>query len=133
MKSKGRSPLDFNGSSQKSLTVKIFAVGHRKIVDFPALAKNDKQLSFLQKSGAYFSPLKVFAIRSTFWGPRDCRNSTFIKRGDSPRHLLRKCHPPFATQIGGHIHRRLNFTERLQDLVLVNLSGAKPHALISAF
>ena len=56
--------------------IKIFAVGHRKIIDFPALAKNDKQLSFLQKSGAYFSPLKVFAIRSTFWGPRDCRNST---------------------------------------------------------
>ena len=32
--------------------------------------------AFLQKSDAYFSPLKVFAIRSTFWGPRDCRNST---------------------------------------------------------
>ena len=63
-------------SSQKSLVIKIFAVGHRKIVDFPALAKNDKLLSFLQKSDAYFSPLKVFAIRSTFWGPRDCRNST---------------------------------------------------------
>jgi len=33
--------------------IKIFAVGHRKIIDFPALAKNDKQLSFLQKSGAF--------------------------------------------------------------------------------
>ena len=64
------------GSSQKSLVIKIFAVGHLKIVDFPALTKNDKLLSFLQKSDAYFSPLKVFAIRSTFWGPRDCRNST---------------------------------------------------------
>ncbi len=40
-------------SSQKSSMVKIFAVGHRKIVDFPALAKNDKQLSFLQKSDAF--------------------------------------------------------------------------------
>ncbi|MBQ7257935.1 MAG: hypothetical protein IJS60_09640, partial [Abditibacteriota bacterium] len=40
-------------SSQKSLVIKIFAVGHRKIIDFPALAKNDKQLSFLQKSGAF--------------------------------------------------------------------------------
>ena len=40
-------------SSQKSLVIKIFAVGHQKIVDFPALAKNDKQLSFLQKSGAF--------------------------------------------------------------------------------
>ena len=41
------------GSSQKSLVIKIFAVGHLKIVDFPALAKNDKQLSFLQKSDAF--------------------------------------------------------------------------------
>ena len=41
-------------SSQKSLVIKIFAVGHRKIVDFPALAKNDKQLSFLQKSDAFW-------------------------------------------------------------------------------
>jgi len=40
-------------SSQKSLMVKIFAVGHRKIVDFPALAKNDKLLSFLQKNDAF--------------------------------------------------------------------------------
>ncbi len=40
-------------SSQKSLVIKIFAVGHRKIVDFSALAKNDKQLSFLQKSDAF--------------------------------------------------------------------------------
>ena len=40
-------------SSQKSLVIKIFAVGHRKIIDFPALAKNDKQLSFLQKSNAF--------------------------------------------------------------------------------
>ncbi len=40
-------------SSQKSLVIKIFAVGHRKIIDFPALAKNDKLLSFLQKSGAF--------------------------------------------------------------------------------
>jgi len=41
------------GSSQKSLVIKIFAVGHLKIVDFPALAKNDKLLSFLQKSDAF--------------------------------------------------------------------------------
>ena len=40
-------------SSQNSLMVKIFAVGHRKIVDFPALAKNDKLLSFLQKNDAF--------------------------------------------------------------------------------
>ncbi len=40
-------------SSQKSLVIKIFAVGHRKIVDFPALAKNAKLLSFLQKSLAF--------------------------------------------------------------------------------
>jgi len=40
-------------SSQKSLVIKIFAVGHRKIIDFPALAKNDKLLSFLQKSDAF--------------------------------------------------------------------------------
>ncbi|MBQ7256299.1 MAG: hypothetical protein IJS60_01225, partial [Abditibacteriota bacterium] len=46
-------PLGFNGSSQKSLMVKIFVVGHRKIVDFPALAKNDKQWAFLQKSDAF--------------------------------------------------------------------------------
>jgi len=44
---------EFQGSSQKSLVIKIFAVGHRKIIDFPALAKNDKQLSFLQRSGAF--------------------------------------------------------------------------------
>ena len=36
-------------SSQKSLVIKIFAVGHRKIVDFPALVKNDKQLPKSQK------------------------------------------------------------------------------------
>ena len=41
--------------------------------------------AFLQKSGAYFSPLKVFAIRSTFWGPRDCRNSTFSKFQGFPK------------------------------------------------
>ena len=37
------------GSSQKSLVIKIFAVGHLKIVDFQALAKNDKQLPKSQK------------------------------------------------------------------------------------
>ena len=37
------------GSSQKSLVIKIFAVGHLKIVDFPALAKNDKLLPKSQK------------------------------------------------------------------------------------
>ncbi|MBQ7256120.1 MAG: hypothetical protein IJS60_00310 [Abditibacteriota bacterium] len=72
----------FNGSSQKSLVINIFAVGHRKIVDFPALAKKAKQFAFLQKSDAYFSPLKVFAIRSTFWGPRDCRNRAFISQSE---------------------------------------------------
>ena len=53
--------MGFNASSQKSLMLKIFAVGHRKIVDFPALAKNDKLLSFLQKSVAFlpqFNPLR---------------------------------------------------------------------------
>ena len=33
--------------------VKIFAVGHRKIVDFPALAKLAKLFAFLQKSLQY--------------------------------------------------------------------------------
>ena len=54
-------------SSQKSLVIKIFAVGHRKIVDFPALAKNDKQLSFLQKSFAFLpqfnSKISNFLLR----------------------------------------------------------------------
>ena len=72
-------------SSQKFLVIKIFAVGHRKIIDFPALAKKAKLFAFLQKSDAYFSPLKVFAIRSTFWGPRDCRNSTFSKFQGFPK------------------------------------------------
>jgi len=61
--------------------IKIFAVGHRKIIDFLALAKNGprvpekslrlfwdlgKQLSFLQKSNAFlpqFNP-KSFAFLS---------------------------------------------------------------------
>ena len=50
----------FNGSSQKSLMLKIFAVGHRKIVNFPALAKNDKQLSFLQKSDAFLPQFNLY-------------------------------------------------------------------------
>ena len=50
----------FNASSQKSLMVKIFAVGHRKIVDFPALAKNDKLLSFLQKSVAFLPQFNLY-------------------------------------------------------------------------
>ena len=49
----GKSKIFLVASSQKSLVIKIFAVGHRKIIDFPALAKNDKQLSFLQKSDAF--------------------------------------------------------------------------------
>ena len=63
------------GSSQKSLVIKIFAVGHLKIVDFPALTKNDKLLSFLQKSDAFlpqFNPkggslkkTKLFGIWAT--------------------------------------------------------------------
>ena len=55
------------GSSQKSLVIKIFAVGHLKIVDFPALAKNDKQLSFLQKSFAFlpqFNPKNLWFFGS---------------------------------------------------------------------
>ena len=52
--------VGFNGSSQKSLMVKIFAVGHRKIIDFPALAKNDKLLSFLQKSGAFLPQFNLY-------------------------------------------------------------------------
>ena len=49
--------------------VKIFAVGHRKIIDFPALAKNDKQLSFLQKSDAFLPQFnlggKEFAVANS--------------------------------------------------------------------
>jgi len=56
--------------------VKIFAVGHRKIVDFPALAKNDKQMSFLQKSDAFLPQ--------------------FNPKGGSllPSVALGNCHPP---------------------------------------
>ena len=81
-------------SSQKSLVIKIFAVGHRKIVDFPALAKNDKQLSFLQKSDAFLSQFNPQStIRGTDFlgiGPCDiyqggCIFLLYISRGDLGR------------------------------------------------
>jgi len=66
------------GSSQKSLVIKIFAVGHLKIVDFPALAKNDKQLPKSQKVllcydfsgtlGRFYKKALLFCRNSTLKG-----------------------------------------------------------------
>ena len=61
------------GSSQKSLVIKIFAVGHLKIVDFPALAKNVPRVP--EKSLRLF---RIWASCCRFYKKAMlfCRNST---------------------------------------------------------
>ena len=47
-------------SSQKSLVIKIFAVGHRKIVDFPALAKKANLFAFLPQFNLPYDFLRPY-------------------------------------------------------------------------
>ena len=57
--------VDFNGSSQKSLVIKIFAVGHSRLRDrLGLLLKTTSSCRFYKKAVLF------------------CRNSTLIKEGD---------------------------------------------------